>query len=248
MKMIFEDYKEVNISKILKYAYSEDECNSVIDFTGGNGKVLDYLENSSEDVIIAFVDIVPDNIKTIGVYKKCKKYSKESGKQIFVIPIPCIEYYAVKALLRSDDVDNAVAEVYNYDKYRLVKYNYRNRKLSLKSFEKYCKSVLYNYSSCLDVNGKFYKVDCKCSKPLNLGICNDKTRIYKAWSIIHKLPTFIVSKRDTVQTMLQRSNIFDVIEKQEKLYYDAAYRFLENGYISKIESLDYESIDESYEF
>lgn len=248
MKMIFEDYKEVNISRILKYAYSESECDDIIDFTGGNGKVLDYLKNSNEDTIIAFVDVVPDNIKTINVYKKCKRYSKECDKQIFVIPIPCIEYCAVKALLRHDGIDTAVAEVYEYDRYRQVKYNYRNRKLSLKSFEKYCKSVLYNYSSCLDVNGKFYNVDCKCSKSMNLDLCRDNTRIDKAWSIVHKLPTFIVSKRDSGQAIIQKSNIIEVIDRQERLYYDAAYRFLKNGYISKVQSLDYENIEDSYEF
>lgn len=70
-----------------KFIYAES--NTLIQYE------LDKISNKSSEDVVVFLDIVPDNPKTISLYKQLVK-NVGKFKTFIIMPIPCREYYYIK--------------------------------------------------------------------------------------------------------------------------------------------------------
>lgn len=106
-----------------------------------NGSAL--LENvlaTLDDEVVVYVDVVPDNVKTISTYLRLMQYVIHKGsKNVYIIPIPCIEYFAIKGF-GSDCIEKSI--VVNRDEYLQTKIAKNNLSEKCKTFEKFCKVVM----------------------------------------------------------------------------------------------------------
>ena len=106
-----------------------------------NGSAL--LENvlaTLDDEVVVYVDVVPDNVKTISTYLRLMQYVIHKGsKNVYIIPIPCIEYFAIKGF-GSDCIEKSI--VVNRDEYLQTKIAKNNLSEKCKTFEKFCKAVM----------------------------------------------------------------------------------------------------------
>lgn len=90
---IFEDNEDSPISMLLKSSYSGNNMH----FSGGSDLLSVELKKwyNNEDNFFVFMDYVPNNkiiIASYGVlYNKISRY-----KNVFLVPIPCIEYFVLK--------------------------------------------------------------------------------------------------------------------------------------------------------
>jgi len=106
MIFIFEDSDTVSIesgnvyvgiSYLLKYVY-EGIQNVAIDFARSNmllkKRVQYFVENREiDEVIYVYMDLVADNVNTWGIfYSLIRNIVDKQLRNIFIIPIPSIEY------------------------------------------------------------------------------------------------------------------------------------------------------------
>ena len=238
MIMIFEDKITSGISKLLTHAYSNDECGfKRLHFTDGNLNIEGMLNELKEYVnIIVYVDIMPDKAATIDVYKTCVEWvRKNNRKDVFILPIPCIEFYVIKSFFDKslDEVD----VVLKFGDYRNVRFNSKGRQLSVTDFESYCKSVVDNYRGCFRTKGDFYVKDCLCKNVDYLKDCTQISLIDKAWILVTSLPMFIGSNSNKVKKT-EKINMRDVESKCKSKYYDIANKYVELGIIDFVIELD----------
>ena len=191
MILTFEDKNTSIISELMLRVYSE---HTDIEFSGGNRSLQDVLDviNQNETYII-YVDVVPDNRNTVELYKKLQEVVRVNKMDnVYLMPIPCIEYYVIKAFCESEDVD-----IQNVLKRRAYK-DSEFVKITLKgvcnSFEVYCKKVLgHKPDVCKRIkkktirSGKFYSTDCICQDSYSKCITS-MTLDEKATKLIVNLP------------------------------------------------------------
>ena len=236
-KMIFEDNDKMAISKLIARAYYDDcATDKDILFAGNNSSITDLLVNLDINYnYLVYVDVVPDNIMTIYEYLNCIKYIKENNfTNVFILPIPCIEYYVIDAFIEDELYRDLI---FNKSKYKDYTINKRNKKLSVDSFEKYCKSMLYNSSPCMDKNKQFYKEDCICKKAPFNEKCNEMNLDYKAWRLVGSLPVIAYSDRNKY-IKARQVNINEVVDLLKEEYYKLANKYVEYGYIKTVVSLE----------
>ena len=91
-KILFEDASNTPSSVLLNSSvYGEN-----IYFSEGCSKILDKCISimNPDDTIYILYDVSPNNTNTITGYNKLKEAIRENGlKNVYVIPIICIEYY-----------------------------------------------------------------------------------------------------------------------------------------------------------
>jgi hypothetical protein len=235
MVVAFEDNEKSSISRLLTHAYSMDD-KVTLAFLKGNRKIADYIKaiDTSKTAII-YIDVVPDKYETVEEYNRCIKVICDNKlKGVYVIPVPCIEYFVIKAFL--DRKNSEVDCVLNGLNYKLFGKNDRGYKLSTKDFENYCKSVVYNYQNCFRNGGDFYLQDCLCQKGGQLEACKEYSLDEKACKLVCTLPVFYnMSTGDKFETNIV--NIKDVIGKRVQEYYELAYKYVEYGIIRNIYKL-----------
>ena len=200
--MLFEDHPNSPLSRLLKVAYGEewdfeekdfDDIVRVVGFTRGNRGIVRYLKGNYHkyDMIVIFVDVMPDNYKTIREYNNCLVWCKKHKElECYVIPIPCIEYCAIAAFIPEVDYKELNA-IRDFNDYRECRFNYRGYQLSTVDFEHFCKTVLSSYKNCY--HGRFFKEACTCASGDYLG-CEQYELDRKAWRLVTKLPAFVTGR------------------------------------------------------
>lgn len=99
--LLFEDAEDAAISRLIKYAYRDENSIKII-FAGGKDVLQTKLKENYIDgsTYIIFIDMIPDNYDTI---KTCRKLTKTIRKQkynnVYVIPTICTEYYCLRAFI-----------------------------------------------------------------------------------------------------------------------------------------------------
>lgn len=186
MKIIFEDNKDTPSSILLSKSYYGDS----IKFSGGArslGKLI-YQYIDSDDVLV-FVDVSPDNVYTVRTYNSLNDEFEKyiSSGRLFIIPIICIEYIILTALIRHkylDTSNNLLLQklVVSFEYSNIQVQSIIHEKLfsttsekSKPTLEKLYKAMLKAEAarySCLQnksiknnqkaSSGIFYTLDCKC--------------------------------------------------------------------------------------
>ena len=169
--ILFEDYEKSLLSKFLYKKYKSDE----IFMAGGGGKVVNVADRLRQiyDIVIVYLDVVPDNQNTIYFLDELLfNKSYYHWDNVFVVPIPCIEYFVITSFWNSLIPEGNLIKVKG--NYRDTTY-YLNNKDTLTSFERFCKHIgKVTEEKChhiVSVNeyektdrGRFYCVDCNCNK------------------------------------------------------------------------------------
>jgi hypothetical protein len=229
MVIVFEDKKTSGISRLIERAYLADEYK--LYFAGGNENILNVLGNERGDGIV-YVDVVPDKPSTINAFNKV--YSGVKGSGLYVIPIPCIEYYMIKTFCDTSKPETrCLMEGGNY---RLNKKNSNGKALATNDLETYCKSVLKNYRGCYRKKGNFYKYDCFCPNIEDKTDCHEMSITEKGCRLVCSLPVFADMKNNSFINIGK----VDIKEKEQicrREYYSLAQKFLDLGMIEQVYQL-----------
>ncbi len=220
MKVLTEDNIEVFPYPLLtKYS----KC--IIKGSKSNTNIVSYMLKEMKNNTLVYVDTLPDNVHSVEAYRSAV-ISSRSLSNVYVIPIPCIEYYFTKAFISRDSEERSA--VLNFGEFKNIKYNTFHRKLhTSRTFEKFCKSFIEKEMNCFS-DGTFINVDCKCDN--KLGTCIDFNVYAKYIRFIQELPLRSVFITENIP-------LEDIIKAQEAgraLYYKCARHFKKYGYISDI--------------
>lgn len=209
-------------------------------FSGGIDKLTDYVLDmcykNTSDVVYVFVDTVPDNDVTLYKFITIVQAVISSGnKNIFVIPIICMEYYILKMLSLHYDFKVAKDNREMYLSY-VINEDFTYPVPKGKTIEKCYKDILNsNIRNCMTNNisrgnGKFYLIDCKdCNRERCLIKNNDKGKLLlKALCLYTKLPVFeIISgeqeeiiKNSGICGGLEEIDVEDVLIEVRKYYHN----------------------------
>lgn len=78
MIWVFEDKSDDLLSILFQNAYS---CNNFV-YAEGNGKLVKTIENlldKTSESIIVFLDVVPDNLNSVRIYRSLRKLSRKNN-------------------------------------------------------------------------------------------------------------------------------------------------------------------------
>ena len=244
-KILFEDASNTPSSVLLNSSvYGEN-----IYFSEGCSKILDKCISimNPDDTIYILYDVSPNNTNTRTGYNKLKEAIRENGlKNVYVIPIICIEYYICQMFYKfhyfnysknlSDLIDNLV-KTFNYNE--VLDRISKDKNLS-ESLEHIYKHIIENQGMiCIhnkfryDSNGKtrikndprgiFYVKDCNCDRRYCKINSTDSLEL-KANRLYTELPIYIVDSNDK-QTILKEmqieiypTTIDEVLQKQQDFY------------------------------
>lgn len=187
--------------------------------------------HSSQHGTLVLVDLSPDNGNTVRAYRKAIDIAS-TLQNVFVVPIPCIEYCFLRAFFSSHNSD--VAAVLHFVDYRKHTHDIYGKSLSHDfNYETFCKSVLKHQRPCLR-NSVFVTRDCVCSKPLHNNLCEPLTLETKALKFLSSLPVYTYVEEPLSVT---RQRVHRAITEGEALYYKMAEAFKSYGIIDTIPEL-----------
>lgn len=192
MLTIFEDSKESVISNIITKAYIEPN----VRFTNGAKNLEVFLDKYTaiDKHVYCYVDVVPDNPKTVDTFISLKaKYVCSS--HIHIIPIPCMEYFVLLSLLRFNKVTEE--EISNLLYVKTGDSKYTMKCYSDKSFEKYCKRLLNNnkwkcvHNIAVKKGGIGYWWGSSCICDYSVSACKEEVYLFdKIAFVISEFPVF----------------------------------------------------------
>lgn len=216
MVMLFEDNKNMAISKMLQYVYG----NNVL-FSSGNKNLINIIKGIT-DIVYAYIDAAIDAPESLVEYYKLKVAFKGS-ETVKIIRIPCIEYFALLTLnyFKYLSVDEICNILYVRGKSNVYK------SYSEDSFEQHCKQLLNKHiSKCFhntsSVNvSSWYLESCKCNLVRNRYHCKYDIELSledKIGMFILYLPVFIADKnsRGYVDRYDIRRSSFDISKYNEE--------------------------------
>lgn len=249
IKFVFEDGENTPSSFLLKQSHHGKH----IYFSNGVSQLLNKALDIKElnDIVCMFYDVSPNNRKTVKGYEllvETLRQNADSMKDIFVIPIICIEYHICKVLYLNNWfcamdstemtlIQNLVAN-FNWDGLPVdikndnyvatsLEHAYKNILSRLKmrclhnSFEYSRNSKVRKASS---ICGRFYERNCVCDRKYCKIDCNETLKT-KAEKLYCSLPVFVVDD-DFHRNILVSLGIHPValsaeeITLERKIFYD----------------------------
>lgn len=175
MIYIFEDSPGSWVQKCLMDCYEKGQTVGKIFYTSGNRYILTKLDellaaNHTDEEVVIFLDVVPDNKNTVMLYNQINKTYKQKFSKLIVLPIPCIEFYYIKQLQYNNKVildNNQVNDVVSrgWHKHSRLKKNFDECR-TYWQFEKFCKLVLKRaFKKCIKPKDHdsplYYRFNCK---------------------------------------------------------------------------------------
>lgn len=236
MIMLFEDKESSGISKMIKYAYSKFTNPRVVEFAGGNRNIVNCIRKLDDGVttMFVYVDVMPGNIETVSVFNDTIDWVAENcSGNVYVLPIPCIEFYVISAFL--DRKYKEVATVLDFNYYIQVPKNHRGKELSRDNFESYCKPVINNYLGCLKSKGEFYDTDCECNRRQDL--CGSGDLYVKSWKLVGELPVFVTSSKVDIPISTKLADVSAIRNRLFEKYRLVVLRYITLGLVRYPESV-----------
>lgn len=235
---VFEDNPNTPSSKLLKSSYN----GSSIYFSDGNSLIRSTIEDllaKGFNQIIVFLDVNPNNRNTVDLYDSLSKVksTKESWKNVIIVPIICIEYFIAEICKTFGYFDEKQLErpvvkylVCNFDWDRMPEM------VKGKSLEKIYKRLFDtkgNCQKCLDNRagyGTFFTQACTCE---GCSLSNASLS-KKAEQLYTSLPVFDVID-SAHESLLRSHNIqcraisLDILHtKQQSFYNDICLKMGKN--------------------
>ena len=238
VRIIFEDNGDTPSSILLK----SSPIGRYVKFSCGNFNLFPFVKEALQDFeidqIIIYCDFVLNSERLFLFYKRLRQEIIEemqilnSDKSVYLIPIPCIEYYILLyliefkidcfSILQLEKISSFVQDFkIDLSDIHIWKENF------MVSVEKICKYYLNSNSNKCIINknrnnqvvGKFYKSDCNCREDLCKIGCT-KDLLQKAFEFYSILPTLYSENK--METTLKIKNIYEKMARNLEL---ANYNF-----------------------
>lgn len=177
-----------------KYTYTEHT--NIYFADDGVSTIIEHLNIISKNYgfinIIVFMDLALFNSTTVREYGRIRKYAASYGGNIIVIPIPCLEYYFIKAYNKIGlGIDQeAISCVLNFTDYKSTDM-YLNKIKSIKqkkTWEKFSKMVLkLGFINCFERKDEksgisYFCRDCVCCDKCNLTFQEKVSLLFKEFN------------------------------------------------------------------
>lgn len=183
IKYIFEDNIKAGPSVLYCAAYPKEIAQNFLYVEGSSNiqrGIGVCLSDSTTDAVIVFMDVIPDNARTVIIFNELLflSQSPEYKGRLFIVPMFSIEYYIIATFWDTivfqkqySDVLLDCVNLKGYINSRLLD-NEADRKYCT-NFEKYCKTVIRKTGTyCANRRGKFgeyfYNNDCTCCNLSNV--------------------------------------------------------------------------------
>lgn len=198
MSYIFEDHPDDSLSRLFKKGYLETVSSEFIyakSVSNVNEIVKQELKKATDEIIYVFMDLVPNNINLVQVYKKLSKKSQKFNYRIIVFPLICAEYYFIctlpKYIILDKEAANLCINCLPFDNSKIIQYS---KKKPPTTFEQFCKLFLCEgVIDCIkrdSFNNSMYDFyfdeNCKCKAGLK--DCIDLTLQEKSKRFLEKYP------------------------------------------------------------
>ncbi len=223
MRVLFEDNPKASISQLLL------QVDKSLYFSCGNNNIMrDVIASDTVDIV--YLDVMPDNYKTVNIFNSLINKVNENMLPKIIIPVPCIEYFCICCWLESEPhFKNTLLT------YWQSPYNFRGRKLSTISVETFCKSFLSGASNCFKQNVRtdknFYQIDCKC--PPVISLCNKKLTVQqKAKDLYSSLPVTTLKVSNSDEEIASIQQLIKIIMQWYSFYDLLTQSFIKHGKIS----------------
>lgn len=248
VKLVFEDGKSTPSSMLLKKS-----CHGKnIYFSNGVSQLLDTAMTikGQGDVVLMFYDVSPNNRKTVKGYEalvNILKQDKKLYKDMYAIPIICIEYYICKTFEKHDwllcngakhcEMIEKLVKIFDWaglpadiknDSYigASLEHAYKNiiEQLKMKCLRN---SFEYDEASqerkVQSLYGRFYEKDCNCERKYCSVRCEDTLEI-KAEKLYGSLPVIAIDTDEHKKVLhelgfeINHKNI-EEIKKERRAFY-----------------------------
>lgn len=181
--MMFEDGPSSPLVDLIQRVYNDsDVC---IDFVGGVGNLKNkIIKLPDNDLVVAYIDLVPDNPETGKEYKTLIAKIRKRNNTV-IVPVLCTDYILLRACT---DTDISVHDMVCGGSYPI----------GIKTAEKYSKYLLDTYKDCLSfgrfsvINSNtamFYSMECLCKS--TFADCRVLSLYDKGVKFVTALPMFI---------------------------------------------------------
>ncbi len=221
MRILVEDNTNCFPYQLLVPLYGDKIMGSM-----SNNSLDSYMQNLYSKVLI-YVDVCPDKHNTCMLFNHLFHKAKKLD-EVYVLPIPCIEYYFVYAFIHNNC--KSIDTVLHFGNYKGISYNEQHKTLSTGNFEKFCKSVIAANKTCYN-NNKYVTSDCNCkwvsSRCERLQLDNKRLRF------LYSLPTFPLLSDFSVS----KERYSYALNKCIDMYYEAGRHFVNFGIIREIPKL-----------
>lgn len=171
---IFEDHKDDKLSVFFRSGFSAD---TVFKYSGGNGNLYGVTESWLDreiDLVVVFVDVVPNNYKTVEIFEELCTLAIDNMHRLIIIPTLGSEYYFIKSLKgkgieRYPGVLDVYCEVGNYvDKCDSFIKAIKVKPTKYSTFEQFGKRLIeHNFLPCIAKPKPgyrdYYLDDCECA-------------------------------------------------------------------------------------
>ena len=150
MVYLFEDSPKSFLSLLYKLGFESSIADRMVfnSSCGEISKISKYYIEHTSSMVYAFIDVIPDNPRTVFEFKRVWKLYCKHPDRLRIIPIVCSEYYFLKSIQGTNLVINT--ELLNfclYSKCHLLDTKWVSSKSGDTNFEQYCKHVVKN-SAC----------------------------------------------------------------------------------------------------
>ncbi len=212
VKVLFED----NI-KSFPYQLLGRLPNVTVEGSKGATRIKNMLPELRPTTVV-FMDVTADKPSTIHRYNELvDEISSMSG--VYIVPIPCIEYYIIRAFFGYCSIEYETA--LTFGNYKCITKSFNKLSTNTHNYEKYCKSIVHNYNRCFR-DDTFVTQDCSCLNRFDG--CFDLSLKEKTSRLLLSLPVYLL---DTDDIAIKKG-----IEISEALYDIMSAEFLKNGVIT----------------
>ena len=159
------------------------------------------MKHDKKEKVVVFIDCSPGNMQIKGIYDNLNRLINRYDRRMFIVPIPCIEYYFICAIQDSNVVVDSLgikecvgkADYFNMSELlgQIVPSGKR-----CSTFEKFCKFTIahavMNCAKSTEKNdlayGIYGRVDCNSECNAHKACCTDKTLEMKSQELLAQYP------------------------------------------------------------
>lgn len=190
--LVFEDSHHSTLSTFYRSAYIGRQSDLKFEYANSSDNLMNKIDEianlNPDSKIFAFVDLIPDNRKTVSAFTKLwNSIAHVYAGRAICFPTVCAEYNLLKTIQSTDlildkyriDIDKCISLI----DYPEVKSRYKKHVTNL---EQLCKHFSQNaLVKCASLSTSksermYYYSDCKCISPAEMNVCRENTLVSKA--------------------------------------------------------------------
>lgn len=199
----FAGYNDNEIREALEAPDGSELNDERFIYTEGNGNIYDIADkllsnpDDGNERVVIYYDMVPGVRDEKTIYYKFKNLVHKYADKVIVLPIPCSEYYIIKAFKDAGILKSGVDVQPCIDRQWYGNSSLLGQKTA-RNFEKFCKHIIREcFIECASSDSRdtgswpeknkiFYRDNCKCG--FSISTCQDMSLILKAAKLLASYP------------------------------------------------------------